>query len=1680
MDKRINNKMFTLKQKLSTLLKMSICIIFVVGFLTDKIQATHIVGGELTYRRISPEVFQVRLTLRRDCLLGSPDAQFDPVASIGIFSSSGAPLTSLADNGQLRIPFMASDTLNQYIRSDCGFEGTQVCVHETVYQRLVRLPFREGGYILAYQRCCRNETLANIMNPLETGSTYWVSISEDALTLGNSSPVFKEWPDVYICANNNLVFDHSATDIDGDSLVYKLITPNTGATFNMPMPQPPFSPPYALVQWAPPYSLQNLLGGTPLQIDSKTGVLTANPNLVGQFLVGVSVEEYRNGKLISTVRRDFQYNVRVCSPPPTAIFTTSETNCDGLTVEFQNNSISSSNYQWYFNFPSTDPAFTSTVRNPVFTYPQSGIYTVKLRVTRGSDGCFDTLLQQVSVFTNKIEPDFKFSLSECDNENDTLTIQATDLSVFNEPGFVLNNWEWAVVQNGVTSFYTGQSPFIKLAYSGNINIKLTVTASNGCKSVIEKNIVPEDIIPEVDFNYELRGCPTNGMAVLQFNNLSAALNPFATITSSTWTINGENYTGNPVIVQVPKDISLVTATLETGFEGSCIATLTKTLPFEPLLATFNTSDTECTGLEVSFFNTSSNAQTFAWNFNFPSVDPQFLSSETNPIYTFPAPGIYNVLLSARRSSDGCIDSIFRQVAVFNNNINVDYSYELTDCSENKDSLFIKLSDKSVFNEPGYTLTTRQWSIIQNGNNVMLAGNEVSFGILSSGTVNIKLTVNADNGCTAEQIFDIDPATLIPNADFTIDFEGCPDGDNVTLKITDLSDPLNPFGTIQNQEFTIGTNIYSGPLVFAEINKNSGIVEVAGVFTFGDNCFVTETREIDINLVFPLVDYNYVPDNCPDDLNVTLGFEYSPALANNINAINYEWGIISGGVSNTFTNSDFLVTIPKDSFVDVFLTVNYANGCIDTLTDRFLPGPFATIQLSTQPVILCPGQTKALVQNPNPDWTYTWSPTEGLDLTDPSNPLVNINQNMTYFVTVTDGLCTVTSSVSVVALGGEVVIGITGESNTCDGEVNLSVEGGVGEGQYLWSTEPDFATIITSGPSLTTSFSGNSETYYALFEGELCSTMPAIFVVTNQTPSILAASPYNICPGDTVTLPIYNEIQSHILTFSWKDDPRIISGQDSGNIKIGVGNDQTEDFYLVYTVTNQFGCVLTDSIHLILSQNPVVDFEFNLPECGEYKVCFTIDGGDYNGFVRWNFGDPLSSNDTSPEKAPCYVYTEPGVFDVVLENLVGVCPFKKVEKTIIVNPQIKLDQLGPFTVCPGDTVSLVGTSNLIDATYHWTDLSGNVISMGNVLDFQVTNDVRLILNGKDIYGCKDSIEIEVNLFDFDFQITQDDSLCVNENSRITLNIANPEEYLFNWSPSESIISGGTTNNPLINATEGLELTVEITNIEYGCKDTGTVSPMITKPFDFTIETPDIFCFDQNGQINLTILNPENYAFNWTPADCFISGTQTPNPVVRLIAGKTLSVTITNLNSGCKESISFDPEVGSPIDVNVTAEPDLTIYEGEDIEIKVVNPIINATYNWSTGESGLSILVSPIQTTSYLVTVTDQDGCTATDQVTVEVRTAQCDETDVYLPNAFTPNGDGNNDVLLVRSNFIDELELIIYNRWGQEVFRTTDKNVGWDGTFQGRALSPDSFAFYLRVLCINAEEYKKQGNINLLR
>jgi len=385
------------------------CLIFIINI---HLMATHIVGGELYYECLGNNNYRLTLKIYRDCNNGQ--APYDDPANISVFAPNGTHLIdlSLPFPGSTNVPFVATNP--------CFQAPPNVCVEEAVYQTVVTLPFNPAGLVLAYQRCCRNNSIINIVDPGGTGSTYTETIPAVALATCNNSPRFDNFPPIALCIGDSLVFDHSATDPDGDSLVYSICASNSGASAANPMPAPTSPPPFAPIVFAPPFSATNPISSNPqISINPFTGILKVNPTQQGQFVVGVCAREYRNGVLIGTHTRDFQFNVTVCQSNvnaqfnfPVSLFVNTQgqyVSCGGFTINFQNQSQNAGLYYWNFGDPST-LTDTSTLQNPSYTYSSPGSYQIMLIANPGyfcADTTYQTLVVTPPIAPTYSAPDFK-------------------------------------------------------------------------------------------------------------------------------------------------------------------------------------------------------------------------------------------------------------------------------------------------------------------------------------------------------------------------------------------------------------------------------------------------------------------------------------------------------------------------------------------------------------------------------------------------------------------------------------------------------------------------------------------------------------------------------------------------------------------------------------------------------------------------------------------------------------------------------------------------------------------------------------------------------------------------------------------------------------------------------------------------------------------------------------------------------------------------------------------------------------------------------------------------------------------------------------------------------------------------------------------------------------------------
>ncbi len=398
-----------------------------MGLCSLDANATHLIGSDMYYEDLGGGNYSIILKVYREC--GPANTQgtdFDNIISLGVFDSGNNMMVNVYD------VFLNANTVQNVpviMTNPCGIPPSDLCVEEAVYTQVISLPPNGDGYTVVWQRCCRNPTISNLGSNFGNfpGMTSTVTIPGNDIIdpIENDSPVFQEFPPVVLCADFEFFFDHSATDSDGDELVYSFCAPFDGADGNNPAPNPPSNPPYTTVPYAPGYSADYPIASNPaFQIDPVTGFITGTPTAPGQYAMGICCEEYRDGIYIGRILRDFQFNVVLCDANIVSAVTPQQPEqlCIGETLTFENNSINAEDYIWDFGVDGTD-ADISTEYEPEFTFPDTGTYIVTL-IANPTWPCADTSSQIFDVF-EPLDPVIEIDNFECINSTEVFDFAVT-------------------------------------------------------------------------------------------------------------------------------------------------------------------------------------------------------------------------------------------------------------------------------------------------------------------------------------------------------------------------------------------------------------------------------------------------------------------------------------------------------------------------------------------------------------------------------------------------------------------------------------------------------------------------------------------------------------------------------------------------------------------------------------------------------------------------------------------------------------------------------------------------------------------------------------------------------------------------------------------------------------------------------------------------------------------------------------------------------------------------------------------------------------------------------------------------------------------------------------------------------------------------------------------------------
>ncbi len=288
--------------------------------MTGGASATHIVGGQLRMLHQRESLYTLGLTLYFDDVRGNPDA-LDQNAILAIYEKRTKALVDT---------FLISLKSQQPVAySDPACQLNTLRTSQLNYQRDVVLdPTRytsPAGYYLVWERCCRNRSITNIVDPGSTGQTFYLqfpALLKNGQRFLNSSPTTFEPVRDPACVNTPFRTPFGGADPDGDSLVYALVTPLRGHSStaqSMVTPNPPRPAPYLRIAWVAGFdSLHQIAGPQPLTIHPRTGELSFTAGQPGLYVFAVRCTEYRDGVRLGEVRREFQELVVNCptNAPP--------------------------------------------------------------------------------------------------------------------------------------------------------------------------------------------------------------------------------------------------------------------------------------------------------------------------------------------------------------------------------------------------------------------------------------------------------------------------------------------------------------------------------------------------------------------------------------------------------------------------------------------------------------------------------------------------------------------------------------------------------------------------------------------------------------------------------------------------------------------------------------------------------------------------------------------------------------------------------------------------------------------------------------------------------------------------------------------------------------------------------------------------------------------------------------------------------------------------------------------------------------------------------------------------------------------------------------------------------------------------------------------------------------------
>ncbi|MFN8299130.1 MAG: gliding motility-associated C-terminal domain-containing protein [Chitinophagales bacterium] len=1665
-------------------------VCLVILLLGTKAFATHNMGKDLQYVCLgkvgSNMQYKVTVHYYRNCWdnsFGGPASTAPTTVSLEITGTgctvSPSTVNLALDNSA--VPANGSDVSQlcpaQLPQNGCNWSGAgnppYPGVQVYTYTGIVNVPVGCGTVTFGTTECCRNGAINNISNPGGEDLSIYATVNNtiDPSTgqpYCNSSVAFTNQPVPFFCLGSNVTFNHGAVDVDGDSLVFQLVNPMDG-----------FSLPYNNINFSGGYSVNCPIRTVPantFNFDTHTGQMQFVPGFQEQCVLAVRIYEYRNGVLVGSTMRDIQVVILNC-----AIAIPDQ---DPITNVQNGNQVDSLSVQvcpgtpLKFDIECTDPAnHNLTITSNLNTTPSAipGAHMTQV-------GTGDTVIARIN---------WTPLASDTGCHNFVLTAQNNDCPINGSYTRVYTICVFTQV-NLLSASPTFCGTPVQLTATGGSNY--VWTPSTGPNAVSNPTILKPTVSPTSPTMYYFTSdCGTDsvfvdvappflydagpGGAICQNGQLHLNANTDSLYApyKFKWVPSGGLYDpvsglpndtiSNPVASPLSTTMYHLFVTgangctnedsLQVNVAGTGPALVAKAQPtsvcpgqqVELNILTnpqsCGISQTPCSGnIATGQIGTGTGVTPTGSPTQYPTVYGHYSASARHQFLY-----LQSELLS-QFPSGGEIRSIAFNVAQINANNDSLMNFEIkmgctqaTSLTNWQPNMVTVFSPKKVYmggtGNTGWKTHTLDFPYNWDGTSNLVV--DICFyNSPNSTALNAKMqmtptpfqSVYYSKGGTSQCGNTGTPQSSAnrPNTRFDIcitSVDGMP---------TAWTPAAGPNAVIPPNNDTAFSYPQTPVIYSVDVTAPNGC-------TSSDYVFVN----VDTSLRFSAAPHDTFFCS-PTSVTLTTTTIGSPLPGQ---SFQYQWINLTTNASAGTTPT---ITVNPAVSTDYLVTLT-GGACTLSDTVHVVVGNNIPVSLTVDSIDcfgMSNGKLFAVAGGGTPPIAFAWSTgTSGVD------SLVNLGPG-TYSVSITDAQGCTGNTSKILSEPTQVTVTIQSQAITCNGAANAqalaTATGGTPNYVYAWSTGNNNNPQTSLGPGNYIVTATDSKACSATASWTAIDPAP----ITVTVPTVTNVNCFGGNDG-TATAVVNGGTQPY--TYNWSN----LGISANPGVGFAQGNQSV-------TVTDQGNCTasatfsITQPTALTVNVNTVTNATCNAGTDGAVDI--TAAGGTTAYGYLWN--DGTTTEDLSAKSAGTYIITVTDANSCQASATATIS-----EPTAIVlsfthtNPLCSGDNSGAATVAAAG-----GTPGY---TYDWANVAS---TNDNATINQLTSGIYDV-TATDTKAC--SVSGSVTLIDpvtLDAQfINKNEISCANDQDG-SIEVA----VYGGTSPYNYIWSNGATSPVVANLAPGTYY-VTISDVN-GCDTTMNTVFLAPPVIDIALMDVDSVSCPQYTDGVIHVIGIGGTPGVTMPYGYSIDGSAfQSSEFFQDLAVGTYQVTIRD-GQGCTKDTTV--VVGEPAVLDLSILPGDTMIDLGDA-VTLFASISNYSgsainfYNWSP-INGLNcndcpyVQAAPYTHTDYTLTVNYLNNCTVTETVKVSVG----DGEDIFVPNAFSPNGDGNNDVLFIYGKALAKANLLIFNRWGEKVYDSQNQFNGWDGYYRGQLQNPGVYTYYLQAVYLNGRTRDKKGTITLIK